>query len=308
MAVEPEPMARWDPETDVDPDVSEQELDPTAAERCPVSPEQDPKTLKRDPVSPERDFAETLDSKVRKQDPKMSKRDHMSLKWDHKLSERDPVSPTRDSTKEGDPLFLEGCPEGLGSQRWRPETGPWGRPRRPPARTRLRNRRFAALRQLIKDGEYFSEEEMRAREPLLYQHYIGQYQGAEPFPGEPPRPSHLLGGPSGHPSLTGLLLRSVEEAAVQQRLHRQRLRDGDSGDEEGDSSPDPHIPDAAERAMLREEFTSRMYQRFLDGEDGDFDYSQVDENPDLDNLDIVSRDAEERYFDEEEPSTAPQLE
>lgn len=99
----------------------------------------------------------------------------------------------------------------------------------------------------------------------------------------------------------------MEEAAVQQRLRRQRLRDGDSGgqpggggdprdlgwgnilawpgrmggltplcpplpDEEGDSSPDPWVPDAAERAMLREEFTSRMYQRFLDGEDGDFDY------------------------------------
>ncbi|NXT30387.1 CCD97 protein, partial [Syrrhaptes paradoxus] len=76
-------------------------------------------------------------------------------------------------------------------------------------------------------------------------------------------------------------------------------------DEEGDP---PTPPDAAELAMLREEFTTRMYQRFLDGEDGDFDYSQVDDNPDLDNLDIVSRDAEERYFDEEEPSDAPQLE
>ena len=29
-------------------------------------------------------------------------------------------------------------------------------------------------------------------------------------------------------------------------------------------------------------------------------YSEVDENPDYDNLDIVSRDAEEKYFDEDE--------
>ncbi len=29
-------------------------------------------------------------------------------------------------------------------------------------------------------------------------------------------------------------------------------------------------------------------------------YSEVDENPDYDNLDIVSRDAEDKYFDEEE--------
>ncbi|NXT63110.1 CCD97 protein, partial [Chaetops frenatus] len=52
----------------------------------------------------------------------------------------------------------------------------------------------------------------------------------------------------------------------------------------------------------------QMYQSFLQGQDGDFDYSQVDENPDLDNLDIVSQDLEEQYFDEEEPSEAPQLE
>lgn len=29
-------------------------------------------------------------------------------------------------------------------------------------------------------------------------------------------------------------------------------------------------------------------------------FSEVDDNPDYDNLDIVSRDAEERYFDEDE--------
>lgn len=74
---------------------------------------------------------------------------------------------------------------------------------------------------------------MRAREPLLYQHYIGQYRGAEPLPGDPPVTPHPLGTPPGPQSLTGLLLRSVEEAAVQQRLRRQRLRDGDSGGQPG---------------------------------------------------------------------------
>lgn len=29
-------------------------------------------------------------------------------------------------------------------------------------------------------------------------------------------------------------------------------------------------------------------------------YSEVDENPDYDNLDIVSRDAEDKYFDEDD--------
>ena len=32
------------------------------------------------------------------------------------------------------------------------------------------------------------------------------------------------------------------------------------------------VPDSEERLILREEFTSRMHQHFLDGKDGDFDY------------------------------------
>lgn len=311
-------MAGWDPKTEGDPGVTGQEPDPAVTEGVPESPERDPpppegdpETLKRDPVSPKSDFAATSDPKVRKRDPKTPKRDPAAPKWDPTASKKDPPSPRRTPPAEGDPDVPRGCPGGLGTERWRPEICPLGRPRRSPARTRLRNRRYAALRQLIQGGEYFSEEEMRAREPLLYQHYIGRYRGAETFSGDPASaPPYFLGTPPGPQSLTGLLLRSVEEAAVQRRLRRQRLRDGESegSDEEGDPSEDPRVPDAAERAMLREEFTSRMYQRFLDGEDGDFDYSQVDENPDLDNLDIVSRDAEERYFDEEEPSDAPQLE
>lgn len=43
-----------------------------------------------------------------------------------------------------------------------------------------------------------------------------------------------------------------------------------------------------------------MHQRFLDGKDKDFNYSEVDDNPDYDNLDIVSRDAEDKYFDEDD--------
>ncbi|XP_068766171.1 coiled-coil domain-containing protein 97 isoform X6 [Struthio camelus] len=185
--------------------------------------------------------------------------------------------------------------------------------------TRRRNRRYAALQQLIQGGEYFSEEEMRAREPLLYEHYIGQYREAEgaPASGPPGAPGPPAApGPPGAPALgplARLLLRSVEEAAVQRRLRGQRQREDACAEEEeeesegeaGAAGPDAGVPDVAERAMLRAEFTSRMHRRFLDGQDGDFDYSQVDDNPELDNLDIAARDAEERYFDGEEPGAAP---
>ena len=44
-----------------------------------------------------------------------------------------------------------------------------------------------------------------------------------------------------------------------------------------------------------------MKQKFLDGLDEDFDYSKVDGNEEYDNLTIISQDAEDKYFDEEEP-------
>ncbi|XP_066065365.1 coiled-coil domain-containing protein 97 isoform X2 [Chamaea fasciata] len=192
---------------------------------------------------------------------------------------------------------------------------------RPAARTRLRNRRYAALRELIRGGEYFSQEQMRLRAPGLFHHYIGRFQDPKTPQIHPKNPEILLGDPKTpqggpkipqiHPKISGepqnlreLLLRALEDTTAQddEEDDEEEEEDDDDDDDEG------RVPDAAERELLRLEFTTRMYQRFLEGQDGDFDYSQVDENPDLDNLDIVARDLEDRYFDEEEPSQAPLLE
>ena len=43
-----------------------------------------------------------------------------------------------------------------------------------------------------------------------------------------------------------------------------------------------------------------LSERFIQGDDGDFDYSAVDTNEDLDVM--TRRDAEDAWFDEEEPS------
>ncbi|XP_039105743.1 coiled-coil domain-containing protein 97 [Hyaena hyaena] len=182
-------------------------------------------------------------------------------------------------------------------------------------RTRLRNRRYAALRELIQGGEYFSDEQMRFRAPLLYEQYIGQYLTQEELRARAPAPRPPE--PGAACPLSDLLLQSCQERELQQRLLRQQEEEDacleeeeeeEESDEE-DQSPgkdtEAWVPDSEERLILREEFTSRMHQHFLDGKDGDFDYSTVDDNPDFDNLDIVARDEEERYFDEEEPEEAP---
>ncbi|KAG8511361.1 Coiled-coil domain-containing protein 97, partial [Galemys pyrenaicus] len=221
-------------------------------------------------------------------------------------------------------------------------------------RTRLRNRRYAALRELIQGGEYFSDEQMRFRAPLLYEQYIGQYLTQEELSARTPAAQPPKPGSPGTPAcpLSDLLLQSYQERELQQRLLQQQEEeeacleeeeeeeDSDEEDQRPDKDSEAWVPDSEERLILREEFTSRMHQRFLDGKDGDFDYrcscpqrppprarsppplegpvgvedpgavpgrvlSTVDDNPDFDNLDIVARDEEERYFDEEEPEDAP---
>uniref|UniRef100_A0A3Q2NXX8 Coiled-coil domain containing 97 n=1 Tax=Fundulus heteroclitus TaxID=8078 RepID=A0A3Q2NXX8_FUNHE len=175
-------------------------------------------------------------------------------------------------------------------------------------RTRVRNQRYAALRALQKEGEYFSEEQMRMREPLLYEQYIGQFLTDEEVL-ERSQEAMLDGAQEGQGGgscgLANLLLNSYQERLIQSRLQEEQERE-DGAQEEDEDDEDDGVqqegwePTADEKALLREEFISQMHQRFLDGKDKDFNYSEVDDNPDYDNLDIVTRDAEEKYFDEDD--------
>ncbi|XP_030075450.1 coiled-coil domain-containing protein 97 isoform X2 [Microcaecilia unicolor] len=175
------------------------------------------------------------------------------------------------------------------------------------SRTRLRNRRYAVLQQLIQDGDYFSDEQMRSRDPLLYEHYVGQYLTEE-------EAGTLSGGAmSGQCCLSDLLMNSFQEQVLQRRLHMQQEQEDacmEEEDEEEEVQPELEdwVPDSEEKALLREELVTQMHQRFLDGRDRDFDYSEVDDNPNFDNLDIVTRDEEESYFDEEEPEEVEDME
>ncbi|KAG8143538.1 hypothetical protein E2320_000751 [Naja naja] len=187
--------------------------------------------------------------------------------------------------------------------------------------TRVKNKRYAALNNSsevpgpdfwegcslfkskpvdlwTKGGEYFSDEQMRGRDPLLYEQYIGQYLSDE----ELQELGHCKLEASC--SLSGILLDSYQEKVIQQRLLIQQEQeeacqeeeeedsDQDSKDQDFNPDADEWVPDEEEKAFLREEFTSRMYQRFLEGKDLDFNY----------------RDEEERYFDGEEPETADRME
>ena len=48
-----------------------------------------------------------------------------------------------------------------------------------------------------------------------------------------------------------------------------------------------------------DELMRLLHLKFLEGED-DFDYTTIDNDPELDDLITIARDEEEKYFDEEE--------
>ncbi|CAH2076392.1 unnamed protein product, partial [Iphiclides podalirius] len=77
--------------------------------------------------------------------------------------------------------------------------------------------------------------------------------------------------------------------------------------DEPDTRPEPQFESYAveqtvnsrERVLLREEFVQEMYSSFLDGRDEEIDYNSIDNNDQYDDLQQISQDAEDKYFDDE---------
>ncbi|KAK6312611.1 hypothetical protein J4Q44_G00182750 [Coregonus suidteri] len=101
-------------------------------------------------------------------------------------------------------------------------------------RTRVRNQRYAALRELQREGQYFSEDQMRGREPLLYEQYIGQYLTEEELLD---RSLEAMQGGAGEErgaggGLAHLLLSSYQERLIQSRLQEEQDREENAQEEE----------------------------------------------------------------------------
>ena len=189
------------------------------------------------------------------------------------------------------------------------------------ARSTVKNRRYVHMLHLMEKGTYFSEEEMRLRNPLLYEYYIGQYLTEDERESLNVQSTEVL--------LSARLLQRVDRDACAEKLVEQlnqeegQVEETDSDDEDSDQeemshfnvvssnkrwgieniklSQDPNVADR-ERRMLRKEFLQIMQQSFLAGKDEAFDYSSVDDDTNLDVSNIQDLDDQEAYFDAEEPS------
>jgi hypothetical protein len=112
------------------------------------------------------------------------------------------------------------------------------RPRKPKSalNTLIKNRRYAYLKQHLRHSDYFSEESMQLREPILYDQFIGQHipmrEREQPF-------SNTTG-------LVDRILSNINNKYVADHLERQKIIDEeqfeeeeeeDSGDDEDRSTP-----------------------------------------------------------------------
>ena len=79
----------------------------------------------------------------------------------------------------------------------------------------VRNRRLAYLNKLVSEGQYFSEDAMRDREPYLHHEYVGKFQDSM---------SRNMARPGERWSET--LMRRAEEAALVSRIREEQQRLG----------------------------------------------------------------------------------
>lgn len=165
---------------------------------------------------------------------------------------------------------------------------------------KVKNRRYAALRKMIENNdEYFSETAMKARNPLLYEQLVGRFLTEEEKE-EANRPD------MSNCSLTQIILEHMD---LNKERDMKKIMKEEEDEEEFDTDDDESDNDKNDeeeglgrleggRDFLRKQFVKSSYQCFLEGKDSGFDYSKVDNDDSLDDLDVEQRDAEERYFED----------
>jgi len=159
---------------------------------------------------------------------------------------------------------------------------------------KILNRRFIKLQEMIeKDDDYFSEESIRSRDPLLYHLYIGRYQ----------RNGDIHGNMN--PNLSDVLFQAIDTQQQEEELQKAaKLYKEISGGKEYFTEKqfnNNRVLSAEEIADNEDELIRIMHYRFLMGEDkGLFNYEEIDKNDTLDNNKFLEQDSEDAYFDKED--------
>lgn len=190
----------------------------------------------------------------------------------------------------------------------------------------VRNRRFRALSQMMESNDtHFSELELMRREPVLYEEYVGKHLSEE----ERRARDQSEGSSFLNALLKGIELNEIRDRKEQMEVATSKQEGGPTSSSDDESSDEkygesefksngnnslwgefeeipketkkirksrPMVTDE-DRDLMKQEFMDIVYRKFIAGDDEDFDYSAVDNNMDLDDLDVRAQDEEDKYFD-----------
>lgn len=157
----------------------------------------------------------------------------------------------------------------------------------------LRNRRFQALQDLLKEGTYFSNTEIQSRNPYLFEQMIGRYMNEQERREFQNSNYHQNYDQIGFSSY---LLETARQVYLENRIvqtKESQYIDDSSGDDSEEINDE-------KKDSLRQEFLKIMIENFLAGEDREyFNYEKVDNNEEYDLSREFEYDQEDRYFEEE---------
>lgn len=94
----------------------------------------------------------------------------------------------------------------------------------------VQNRRYKALQRLMTGSDYFAENEMRRRDPLLYEQYVGQYMT------EDEKLDRDRAEQCSHPTLSGVLLQRFDSRDTEWIFQCQKEREEEQCAEEDSDS------------------------------------------------------------------------
>ena len=97
----------------------------------------------------------------------------------------------------------------------------------------VRNRRYEAIKKLEKEGKYFSDKEMKARDPLMFEQLIGQYQTAEEREAAKKEDKD---GDETEQKFSDILTTFIDEQEVKEFYGRQKDLEDDMMEEEDEDS------------------------------------------------------------------------
>ncbi|KAF7535199.1 hypothetical protein G7Z17_g13249 [Cylindrodendrum hubeiense] len=146
---------------------------------------------------------------------------------------------------------------------------------------------------LVRNTTYFDSLEHELADPILYERLVKRFQT--------PAEREAEGKAKGYGRTLEAALERGESKVSDLPQSNGSSHSAANGTETPDASLDNSwAHEATDKEHAQQLWHDFLEDRFVHGQDEDFDYSAIDDNEDLDSM--IRKDAEDAWYDDEEPS------